>query len=197
MFGFPKKDKKEKKVEFIPTQEQINSLKLFTYNKDPYRTKVFVHNDDEYKCDVCGTVPTFIYAGPAYCNGDIKRICAPCIASGDAAKKLNATFFDPDACDKVSNPEKLEELITKNPGYFAIYNEKWLAHCDDYCEFLGCLDFDEMDKLGITEKVSMLLEDNEYGYTLKEIKKGMAKGIIKLCVFRCLNCGTILVDMNM
>ena len=54
-----------------------------------------------------------------------------------------------------------------------------------------------MDKLGITEKVTMLLEDNEYGYSIKEIKKGMQKGLVKLCVFRCLHCKTILVDMNM
>ena len=194
MFGFPKK---EKKVEFIPTEEQINSLKLFTYNKDPYRTNVFKHNENEYTCDVCKKTPLFIYAGPAYCNGDVTHICASCIASGEAAKALDATFFDPDMADKVSDPKKLEDLITKNPGYFAIYNEKWLAHCDDYCEYLGNLDFEEMDKLGITEKVSMLLEDNEYGYTLKEIKKGIAKGILMVCVFRCLKCKTILVDINM
>ena len=50
-----------------------------------------------------------------------------------AASKFDGEFQDPESTDCVSNPDKLDELIHRTPGYCGWQQEYWIAHCDDYC----------------------------------------------------------------
>lgn len=50
-----------------------------------------------------------------------------------AASKFDGEFQNPESTDCVSNPDKLDELIHRTPGYCGWQQEYWIAHCDDYC----------------------------------------------------------------
>ena len=49
-----------------------------------------------------------------------------------AASKFDGEFQDPESTDRVSDPDKLDELIHRTPGYCGWQQEYWIAHCDDY-----------------------------------------------------------------
>mgnify|MGYP004667429291 FL=1 len=49
-----------------------------------------------------------------------------------SASKFDGEFQDPESTDCVSNPDKLDELIHRTPGYCGWQQEYWIAHCDDY-----------------------------------------------------------------
>lgn len=39
-------------------------------------------------------------------------------------------FQNLESTDRVSNPDKLDELIHRTPGYCGWQREYWIAHCD-------------------------------------------------------------------
>ena len=65
-------------------------------------------------------------------------LCPECIANGEAARKYDGSFQDDFSVDDgVDDPEKLDELIHRTPGYSGWQQEYWRAHCGDYCAYLG------------------------------------------------------------
>ena len=109
----------------------------FKYHPDPIKTGAF--SQGEYrKCDCCNESTNIWYSEPFYTAKDgIECLCPNCIANGMAASKFDGEFQDPESTDRVSNPDKLDELIHRTPGYFGWQQEYWIAHCDDYCAFVG------------------------------------------------------------
>ena len=108
----------------------------FKYHPDPIKTGAF--SQGEYrKCDCCNESTNIWYSEPFYTAKDgIECLCPNCIANGMAASKFDGEFQDPESTDRVSNPDKLDELIHRTPGYFGWQQEYWIAHCDDYCAFV-------------------------------------------------------------
>ena len=69
---------------------------------------------------------------------DIAYLCPECIANGEAARKYDGSFQDDFSVDDgVDDPEKLDELIHRTPGYSGWQQEYWRAHCGDYCAYLA------------------------------------------------------------
>jgi len=95
------------------------------------------------------------------CVGDIAYLCPACIASGEAARKYDGSFQDDFSVDDgVDDPEKLDELIHRTPGYSGWQQEYWRAHCGDYCAYLGHVGARELRALGVLEEVQTLKRCN-------------------------------------
>ncbi|EGM59721.1 hypothetical protein SFJ1713_4195 [Shigella flexneri SFJ17B] len=76
-----------------------------------------------------------------------------CIADGSAAEKFAGSFqddasiegveFEYDEEDEFAGikntypDEMLKELVERTPGYHGWQQEFWLAHCGDFCAFIG------------------------------------------------------------
>ena len=86
-----------------------------------------------------------------YANDDLDCICLECIHNGKAAEKFDASFVQ--YAEPVSDPQKTEELFQRTSGYMSWQGEIWLSCCDDYCEYLGPVGIEELDKLGIKDQV--------------------------------------------
>lgn len=167
----------------------------FKYHPDPLKTGEF-KNDKTVKCDCCGKQTDVYYDGPFYSVEDIEYLCPECIASGTAAEKFDGSFQDSESVDEVSDPAKLDELIFRTPGYCGWQQEYWLAHCDDYCAFLGYPDWEDLEKAGIAKEIEETYREDVCGLDLEDAREHIkANGCY---LFRCLHCGKhfIYIDMD-
>lgn len=163
-------------------------IPVFKYHPNPLQTGVIEHMHTH--CPVCDQDREYCYIGPIYCIEEIEGICPWCIKSGEAAKKYDVTFQDPDSCEPVDNKTFTIELTERTPGYSAWQQEKWLSHCGDYCAFVGHVGLAEIKHLqeelkdDIEELSSRLdLEPKEYAKNL--LKHGHHQGYL----FQCIHCG--------
>ena len=130
-----------------------------------------------------------------YAVEDIEYLCPACIASGEAARKYDGSFQDDFSVDDgVDDPEKLDELIHRTPGYSGWQQEYWRAHCGDYCAFWGYVGARELRALGVLEEV---LNDPMWDEEQKEmIQESVNGGHLQCYLFQCLHCGKHLVWMD-
>ena len=135
------------------------------------------------------------YTNPFFSVGDIAYLCPACIASGEAARKYDGSFQDDFSVDDgVDDPEKLDELIHRTPGYSGWQQEYWRAHCGDYCAYLGHVGARELRALGVLEEV---LDDPMWDDEQKEmIRESVNGGHLQCYLFQCLHCGKHLVWMD-
>ncbi len=75
------------------------SLELphFPYHRDPQASGSLRRTDDA--CECCGQSRGVLYDGVVYTRSKVKALCPWCIASGAAADKYIAAFFDADFYD--------------------------------------------------------------------------------------------------
>lgn len=158
----------------------------FKYHPDPLKTGAFL-NDRTVICACCGKKTDVYYTGPFYSTENADCLCPECIASGAAAEKFNGAFQDPDSTDEVNDPAKLDELIRRTPGYRGWQQEYWLAHCGDYCAFLGYPDWDELEKKGLAAEVEKTYRRDICGIDFEDAKEHIKSNGCYL--FRCLHCG--------
>jgi uncharacterized protein CbrC (UPF0167 family) len=165
-------------------------LPKFRYFPDPLGNGVFEKAEagEEIICPCCGKVTEYYYVTMPYCIPNVENLCPACIASGAAAKKYDCTFVQ--GGEGVSNTEKQKELFERTPGYIAWQGEYWLAHCDDYMEYLGDVGTKELKEAGIFDEViAEYAAHNEYdteGIGDYLVAGGSMTGYL----FRCLHCGT-------
>ena len=170
-----------------------NMLPTFRYHPDPLGTGAFIKGDPQ-TCDCCGKQSEIWYESPFYSAEDVECICPDCIASGAAAEKFNGEFQDSANVDPVSDPEKLRELTERTPGYHGWQQEYWLAHCGDYCAFIGYVGWEDLEKMGIAEEIEQNYNQDICGFDLSDIKNCMVnQGGLQGYLFRCLHCGAHLL----
>lgn len=177
--------------------ETVTCEYKFRYHPNPIETEVFVKSDVVVICPCCGKETDIYYIGSFYCQQQVENLCPACIASGDAARKFNGEFQDAGYLDAVKDPDKLDELVHRTPGYISWQGGYWRAHCDDFCAFIGYVGVKELTERGILNQV---LEDEKWDDDAKEIicnylhKEGDAVGYL----FQCLHCGKYLLwfDLN-
>ena len=169
------------KNSFERQKEKRDKLGLpsFRYHPDPLDTGAFEQSEESVVCTV----------------EDIKYLCPECIASGEAARKYNGSFQDDCSLDDgVDDPEKLDELIHRTPGYSGWQQEYWRAHCGDYCAYLGNVGASELRALDVLEEV---LDDPMWDDEHKEmIQESVNGGHLQCYLFQCLHCGKHLVWMD-
>lgn len=168
-------------------------LPSFKYHPDPLKTGAFLQGEP-HTCDCCGKQTDTWYESPFYSVADVSALCPECIASGAAAEKFSGEFQDCCSTDAVSDKEKLRELTERTPGYHGWQQEYWLAHCDDYCAFLGYVGWKEIEEMGIAEEIAQNYNEELCGFDLEDIKARMVNnGGMQGYLFRCLHCGTHLL----
>lgn len=148
-------------------------------------------------CPVCRQQRAYIYVGPFYAEEEVEGICPWCIKDGSAAKKYDGTFQDGASCEPVDDIKKLEELITRAPGYSGWQQERWLSHCGDFCALEAYVGWEEL--LPWTHELSADLLDirTRYGMTEADLEKSLVKGSgMQGYLFRCLHCGRHRLTVN-
>jgi len=178
-------------------------LPVFKYHPDPLGTGAF-STDKAVKCDCCQQSTDIYYESPFYSVADIDALCPWCIADGSASLKFEGEFQDSASVEGMDceydddgefshtiNPypdEMLDELVKRTPGYRGWQQEVWLAHCNEPCEFIGYVCWDDI-KDRLDEFVSLEDDIQEYGFSVEELsgllyKDSDAQGYL----FRCLHC---------
>ena len=160
----------------------------FKYHPDPLATEIF-KNDKTITCECCGKETDVYYVGPFYTTSNAKRFCPECVSSGKAAEKFSGEFQDSESTDEVSDPAKLDELIHRTPGYCGWQQEYWLAHCDDFCAFLGYPEWDELEERGLAEEVEETYREDLCGVDFEDASEYLKNNSCGCYLFRCLHCG--------
>lgn len=170
----------------------------FKYFHDPIATGDFAHNV-KMICDCCGKETDVIYGsvengqfypGNFYPYKNDRSLCPWCIADGSAAEKFDGVFLDVDNCDPVDDPEKTDELIHRTPCYLSIQEPYWLAHCGDYCKFVGYVGWKEMIEMTPGEAPENVYRRDVSLFDIEELKECMMNGGgLQGYLFQCLHCG--------
>jgi len=167
-------------------------LPFFKYYPDPLKTGEF-ETDETVTCECCGKETDVYYTGPFYSVENIEYLCPECIVNGEASKKFKGSFQDDCSIGEVSNEEKIDELIHRTPGYRGWQQEYWVAHCNDFCAFIGYVGAKELKEMGILEEViknGNSQEECDWDEEEIELIKTMVNGeSMQGYLFRCLHCG--------
>ncbi len=161
----------------------------FKYHPNPIETGAFITGEAR-ECDCCGQMTEIWYRSPFYTAEDVDCLCPECIANGLAAGKFNGEFQDSCSVDEVSDPQKLEELTCRTPGYNGWQQEYWPAHCDDYCAFIGYVGWGDLVSMGIDRQIEESYGSKVNGWDIEELKEYMSNnGSVQGYLFKCLHCG--------
>ena len=147
-------------------------LPAFKYHPNPIETGAFQKGTPQ-KCDCCGCETDIWYESPFYSIDDVDCICPECISNGAAAKKFDGEFQDADNVGKVSDSDKLDELLHRTPGYIGWQQEYWCAHCDDFCAFIGYVGWDNLIRSGIDKEIEETYDQDICGFDLTDVKEYM------------------------
>jgi uncharacterized protein CbrC (UPF0167 family) len=164
-------------------------LPKFRYSPNCYENGIFKKAEvgESVICECCEK-PTEYYHAGMYAVADVGNLCPDCIASGAAAKKYGGGFVQY-AEELVDGEDKEAELFERTPGYVSWQGEYWLAHCNDYCAFIGDVGMQELRDMGIAEEtLADYAAMNEY--SVEVVQEYMRKaGDTAGYLFRCLHCG--------
>jgi len=189
----------------------------FKYHKNPLKSGSF-KNDKTVKCECCNEETDLYYPGPFYnVVKNVEALCPACIGTGRAIEKFTGKYSSGKTAvpSFVASAEKIEgehtetrkkQLYEHTPSYQGWQDEKWLAHCDDYCRYIGYVGWDELNQRArdidssTTETAPIIeliepadIDDKEFLETRLR-KNGNVTGYL----FACLRCKKyrLHVDMN-
>lgn len=162
----------------------------FKYHPNIWEMDIFDENSNgkDVVCQCCGEKTKFYYTN-MYTTEDVECICPKCIASGKAAEMFQGEFIQDAEVDKVNDPKKIKELFNCTPGYISWQGEFWLACCDDFCEFIGEVGIEELNKMGILDQVVDDYERHNPDTYYEGCKEYLGNGVLYGYLFRCLHCG--------
>ncbi|MGY5959203.1 PF03691 family colicin E2 tolerance protein CbrC [Kosakonia sp. BK9b] len=181
-------------------------LPVFKYHPQPLETGVFF-DDKIVTCACCQQSTGVYYTNPFYSREEIDYLCPWCIADGSAAQKFDGSFQDEASIDGVEGefdyegeftgfknpwPEaSLIELTERTPGYCGWQQEHWLAHCNDFCAFVGYVGWEEIaDKLD--QFVDLHADCHAIGIEYDKLAQYLRDGgDCQGYLFRCLHCGKL------
>jgi len=76
-------------------------------------------------------------------------------------------------------------VLYRTPGYVSWQGNNWVAHCSDYCAFIGYVGWSDMVERGIDDQF-----DNLTGFSQEELSASlMNNGHHQGYLFQCLECG--------
>lgn len=165
-------------------------LPKFKYHPDPICTEAIKKVDEPQVCECCGKKTEYVYDGPFFAEDDVECLCPWCIADGSAAKKFDGSFKGIYSSEKLDDPNKVDELIHRTPCYCSWQHEVWLTHCNDYCAFVGYVGMDELEKMGLADRLEEIYRKDEARFDIEDIRECMTNnGSMQGYLFRCLHCG--------
>jgi uncharacterized protein CbrC (UPF0167 family) len=173
------------------------SLPVFKYHPDPISTGSIQAR--EVQCVCCEETREYVYVGPVYCRTNLdEAICPWCISSRLAYEKYEAEFTDiasiggyDDFLHKTVSKEVKEEIAYRTPGFCGWQQERWLAHCNDACAFLGPAGKKEVEKYNSQELLESLradiyMNEEDFHNYLNSLDKEYGPTAY---IFQCLHCG--------
>ncbi|MDE6593746.1 MAG: CbrC family protein [Oscillospiraceae bacterium] len=165
-------------------------IPTFKYHPDPIKTGAFEKGEPQ-ECRCCEKLTDIWYCSPFYTKVEkVNVICPECISSGKAAEKFNGEFQDPANAGEVSDPAKLDELVRRTPGYHSRQESYWPAHCNDYCAFIGYVDWTDIEEMGIEKEIEETFDKSINVADLDIIKRDMrGESSIGGYLLKCLHCG--------
>ena len=113
------------------------ALPFFRFHPDPIATGYLRSSTDT--CRACGVARGWILQVPFYSLEDVDELCPWCVADGSAAARFDGEFTDSAAVEPIDNPESLDELLHRTPGYSSWQQEAWVCHCNEPCAYVGLL----------------------------------------------------------
>lgn len=164
----------------------------FLYHKNPIETGAFDQCEQQI-CECCGEETIFIYVSTIYAVEDPEILCPWCIADGTASEKYEAAFTGEVAGTVSSTIEDI--ILHKTPGYIGNQEEIWLTHCKDACCFLGTVNWQDIQNLGIEEEIVKYYDTYEHynDLDIPTLKKGLKSGHVSAYLFKCLHCNQYLL----
>lgn len=165
----------------------LAKLPVFRYHPNPLETGAFQVADSPVICDCCERPAPIYYGGPFYAVEEVDYLCPECISGGRAAQKYDGEFQDEYSLEEgVEDPDKLDELIHRTPGYQGWQQEYWRAHCGDYCAFIGYVGYRELKQMEILDEIRT---DPTWAEDEELLKAVTNRGSVQGYLFRCLHCG--------
>ncbi len=164
-----------------PTQTIIPTFK---YVPKSLEAKIF-ETGEIVVCDCCQQQVDVYYTGGIYAIEDVDYLCPSCIHSGKAAQKYDGSFQQ-DLMDdeQVTNSAFIQEILYRTPGYVSWQGNNWVAHCSDYCAFIGYVGWSDIVELGIEDQF-----DNYTGFPKDELSASLTNnGHHQGYLFQCLEC---------
>lgn len=166
--------------------EQYKKAEIhFRYHPEPLKTGAFF--EGAVVCSCCHKQTPVFYETPFYAREDDLCFCPACIASGEAAARFDGCFTAPDCCDDIGDEEKHREICYRTPGYRGIQQEHWIAHCGDYCAYLGEIDYRDLTPELLAE-FKETWNDRPQRWDLKDVCGSLGLQFDGY-LFRCLHCG--------
>jgi len=176
----------------------MKNLPKFKYHPNPIETGAF-KTDESKICDCCEQEADIYYDGHFYSIKNVEYLCPDCIASGKAADKFDGEFQDYLSIEGISpdpavpsafdNPEAIDEVTKRTPGYSGWQQEVWLTCCGDLCAFMGYVGWPEVERMGLADEISKDMAE-EFGTDAVETAKKYCRNGSSLqgYLFRCLHC---------
>lgn len=170
----------------------MNTLPQFRYHPDPVRTGMIQMS--ERQCQVCNQTRGYMYTGNVYSRSEIEHVCPWCIASGEAAARLDATFADGHQLAAAGiSTSIIDEVTTRTPGYQSWQSEVWLAHCNDACEFHGDAQREDLQRMDPQKRARIqsenLLLASDWEGMVRSYQPGGQPAFYK---FLCRHCKAVL-----
>ena len=171
-----------------------SQLPEFRYHPDPLSTGAFQKTDELRICECCGKETEYVYENPFFSEDEVECLCPWCISDGTAAEKFDGEFQDPESCDEVDDEDKTDELICRTPGYIGWQQEYWLAHCGDYCAFVGYVGMKELEEMGLSDSLEDIYRKDVSMFDIEDVRKYLEnEGSMQGYLFKCLVCGKYLL----
>ncbi|MFY0518732.1 CbrC family protein [Lysinibacillus sp. UGB7] len=166
-------------------EELEGTLPKFKYIAHPIKSGIF-KIDKKVLCDCCEEEVEIYVESGLYAIESVEYLCPNCISSGKAAAKYNGTFqSDLYNDERVVNKSFVDEILHRTPGYVSWQGNNWLAHCTDYCAFIGYVGWLELVEKGIEDEIENFTE-----MALADLKQYLTNdGELQGYLFQCIECG--------
>jgi uncharacterized protein CbrC (UPF0167 family) len=148
--------------------------------------------ESDATCECCARARGFAYTGATFGEREIEWLCPWCIADGNAAATLGASFTDLHGAPGDVPAEVLDTIAHRTPGFEGWQDSKWLYHCGDAAVFLGPAGLDELKPH--PDAVDCIRAEYRHSWAAADIEAFVASldkaGPPTAYLFRCRRCGT-------
>jgi uncharacterized protein CbrC (UPF0167 family) len=143
---------------------KTRKLPDFKYHKNPEKHNAYLEGLNT--CPICNKETTHSYEVVNLTTKKILYICPWCIKDGSYKRKYNEVLVDYDNIELLSDKEKTDELLYLTPTVDSYQPPKWPVHCDDYCQFIDYVSFNDIKHMesDLQEDLIKISEDYNLDY---------------------------------